>query len=335
MPDRWPRKLSAVRSAVRIDASEPSTARRSSGRAATRRRRRRTTTRLDAVVDLTNVSVAQTRDRPARPASRATNAAPSPATSGGSNAEVRSPSGVRSSARARATASTTADRGGSSTTHVSLPTRRARTAGVACDEPQPDVLVVALGRSRPRACAPRLSSAGAARPPQHRRPDAARGFAAPSTPWLADRALQLAATDAAPRCNGLGERRSPRLSDTPASARSSSAATARAGRRFGSVARLVEQRGDRLGTRRPPADDARPRPDDRASTARMAPVGSGSRFPRSMASTTRVPNTMPSSSEFDASRLAPCTPEHATSPAAHRPGRTAAPSRSVTTPPQK
>ena len=41
---------------------------------------------------------------------------------------------------------------------------------------------------------------------------------------------------------------------------------------------------------------------------------------------------MPSSSEFDASRLAPWTPVQAVSPAAHKPGRVVAPSRSVRTP---
>ena len=46
----------------------------------------------------------------------------------------------------------------------------------------------------------------------------------------------------------------------------------------------------------------------------------GPSTPRSMASTTRGPKTMPSSSEFDASRLAPCTPLHATSPATQSPG---------------
>ena len=65
----------------------------------------------------------------------------------------------------------------------------------------------------------------------------------------------------------------------------------------------------------------------------ITPVGSGPSLPRSMASTTRAENTMPSSRELDASRLAPWTPVHATSPAAHSPGRSVAPSRSVTTPP--
>ena len=44
---------------------------------------------------------------------------------------------------------------------------------------------------------------------------------------------------------------------------------------------------------------------------------------------------MPSSSELEASRLAPWTPVQATSPAAHSPGRAVAPDRSVTTPPER
>jgi hypothetical protein len=70
------------------------------------------------------------------------------------------------------------------------------------------------------------------------------------------------------------------------------------------------------------------------STERMAPVGDGPATPRSIASTTRGPNTMPSSSELEARRLAPCTPLHATSPATQSPGSVVAPSRSATTPPQ-
>ena len=42
--------------------------------------------------------------------------------------------------------------------------------------------------------------------------------------------------------------------------------------------------------------------------------------PASIASTARGPNTIPSSSELDARRLAPWTPEHAASPAAQSPG---------------
>ena len=46
-----------------------------------------------------------------------------------------------------------------------------------------------------------------------------------------------------------------------------------------------------------------------------------------------APNTSPSSSELLASRLAPCAPVHATSPAAYSPGTEVRPRRSVDTPP--
>ena len=58
-------------------------------------------------------------------------------------------------------------------------------------------------------------------------------------------------------------------------------------------------------------------------------------LPATIASTTRGANTSPSSSEFDASRFAPCTPEHAASPHDQSPGSVDAPSRSVATPPQR
>ena len=47
----------------------------------------------------------------------------------------------------------------------------------------------------------------------------------------------------------------------------------------------------------------------------------------------RSAKTSPSSSEFEASRLAPCTPVEATSPTAQSPRRVERPSRSVRTPP--
>ena len=72
-----------------------------------------------------------------------------------------------------------------------------------------------------------------------------------------------------------------------------------------------------------------------ASTPAIAPVDSGPTLPATIAHTTRRPNTRPSSSEFDARRFAPCTPLHAVSPHAQRCGRVDAPSRSVTTPPDR
>ena len=72
-----------------------------------------------------------------------------------------------------------------------------------------------------------------------------------------------------------------------------------------------------------------------ADKARITPVARGPSRPAAMASAKRAPNTIPSSSEFDARRLAPCTPVQATSPTAHNPANALAPSRSVTTPPDR
>ena len=49
---------------------------------------------------------------------------------------------------------------------------------------------------------------------------------------------------------------------------------------------------------------------------------------------TACPNTKHSSSEFDAIRLAPCSPDCDTSPIAYSPGRSVRPARSIITPPQ-
>eukprot|EP00955_Chlamydomonas_euryale_P109388 365930-Chlamydomonas_euryale.AAC.9 len=49
--------------------------------------------------------------------------------------------------------------------------------------------------------------------------------------------------------------------------------------------------------------------------------------------TARSPNTRPSSRLLLARRLAPCSPEHATSPHAHRPRTLVSPCRPVLTPP--
>ena len=71
------------------------------------------------------------------------------------------------------------------------------------------------------------------------------------------------------------------------------------------------------------------------STERSAPLGSARSVPPGIRSARRAPKTMPSSSELEARRLAPCTPVQATSPTAHRPGNAVAPHRSVTTPPER
>ena len=55
--------------------------------------------------------------------------------------------------------------------------------------------------------------------------------------------------------------------------------------------------------------------------------------PVAMSAAMRRPNTRPSSSEFEASRFAPCTPVQATSPHAYSPAIEVRPCRSVRTPP--
>ena len=82
---------------------------------------------------------------------------------------------------------------------------------------------------------------------------------------------------------------------------------------------------------RRPARPTRPPDQDRGH-------GAGRRrrvLPASIASTSRAPNTMPSSSELDARRLAPCTPVHAVSPPPTARAERVAPSRSVITPPER
>ena len=66
----------------------------------------------------------------------------------------------------------------------------------------------------------------------------------------------------------------------------------------------------------------------RATSSRISRSAAGAPWPR-MAAAARAPNTSPSSSELLASRLAPWTPVHATSPAANRSGIDVRPSRSV------
>lgn len=53
-----------------------------------------------------------------------------------------------------------------------------------------------------------------------------------------------------------------------------------------------------------------------------------------MSSAMRSAKTSPSRRELEASRFAPCTPVHATSPHAYRPGTVVRPYRSVRTPPE-
>ena len=69
------------------------------------------------------------------------------------------------------------------------------------------------------------------------------------------------------------------------------------------------------------------------SEATTGAGGRGSSSRSTIVSAIRRPNTNPSSSEFYASRFAPCTPVQATSPQANSPGTPVRPCRSVLTPP--
>src|SRR6478609_4406392 len=73
----------------------------------------------------------------------------------------------------------------------------------------------------------------------------------------------------------------------------------------------------------------------RVSIPRMTPVGSGASLPARIASTMRGAKTRPSSSELEARRFAPWTPEQAASPHDQSPGMVDAPSRSATIPPER
>src|SRR5262245_29349500 len=108
-PDRWPRKFSAVRSAVRMGASGPRTSAMATP-AVTRSPSSAHQASSSWGSTWRKASMAQSR--PARmPSARGTNCAVA-SRAGGSSADVRSPKGFRSSARARATASRTATIGG-------------------------------------------------------------------------------------------------------------------------------------------------------------------------------------------------------------------------------
>ena len=147
----------------------------------------------------------------------------------------------------------------------------------------------------------------------------------------------------------------PRVSSRSAAA-SASAALMR--EQVGGLPRLLV---DDLGRRRRPACRAarRRRPARRRCAARRParssppggrgaappgtrPGGARGRRPaaaagaarRAAPSAIRREKTRPSSSELEASRLAPCTPEQATSPVAYRPGTLLRPHRSVRTPPE-
>ena len=72
-----------------------------------------------------------------------------------------------------------------------------------------------------------------------------------------------------------------------------------------------------------------------ARAARRSPGAGAAPIAVRASSAATLPNTTASSSEFDASRLAPCAPVADTSPQAHRPGSVVRPRASTMTPPMK
>ena len=355
MPDRWPRKLSAVRSPVRIDASGPDDrADRRAGVDRRRRRHRSTRPSTDSVDLREGLGRAGDARRPRRRRGRRSRRWRS--RSGGTSADgqiaqrrrgPRPGPGPRprprrgAAARARSSASAAVRRDGRRAVggRRAHPARcgggrrdRCRDGRPGCARRGSRCAMVADGqqgpapprpgwpaRRRPGAVSGSGSAAPAARPPTA---VAASDAASRSTP----------APSVMARCSRVEPGRRRRAAgDRPRSRRPSSAApSARRDRSPVGRAHAADRPPDR------PTDRPSPWPGSSASsTARMAPVAAADVRPASMASTTRAPNTMPSSSELDASRLAPCTPEQATSPAAHSPASDVAPSRSVTTPPQR
>ena len=295
---------------------------------------------LDRVVDLAErLGRAQASGHAHRPADHEVR--PWPRGPAGSSAEVRSPSGVRSSARARRDGVDDGRPGRVErrSARPSLPPRdaaandpagRSAPAGVSTGaagrvDGEIGVGVGAVGRvwaprlssrARPRPAGPRPRSRGSASSPSAR-PLGGPGGEPARHPRRRPRPWHRARLGVAQHAGAGGH--GP-LQTVPSDAR-----PARFCRR--STPTVVA-----------PARHRRPAAADRRWPARRSsgggrPVAVGSEHaahgagrlgavvrPASIASTTRAPNTMPSSSEFDASRLAPCTPEQATSPAAHRPG---------------
>ena len=259
---------------------------------------------------------------------------------GGTRAAVRSPRGRTSSARARATASTTAGRGGSTAAPV---------PGASCGRLRHRT----AARSGPGRCRP--AAGGTSRRPTPsavwtiRRRQRSEGSGKSLRAWAPRVSLRTVADDstlvaAVTRLASSPWARSP---GTRPPTWSAMARTARAGRveRRGAahhagpgdhgplelVARLDHVgpgpspvgagRRRRRSAARPAAGAATGSAGDPASSA-ASPRWATARPPRrAIASARRAPNTIPSSSELDARRLAPWTPVQATSPAAHRPGQ--------------
>ena len=287
------------------------------------------------------------------PDARATKTARARAAAGSSPAD-RSPSGRRSSASAIATASRTAAMGGRTSSRrigSDLVTSRSRPS---CDrsrrrEPPRSSTRGRAGSGRQARCRgnpiargePRVSSRAVAASSNARATSVRLRTSAEARARLADGSAAIAATAAAARASDAASRTTPaQLVMAPWSAARRAAVLAWLSATAGAVDRSLERKtrptatsrrradgygpGEALCTAASPSSDSRPA---------RAPVASGASRPDRMASTQRAPNTMPSRSEFEASRFAPCTPVQATSPAAQRPGSAVAPSRSTSTPP--
>ncbi len=320
-PDSRPRKLSAVRSAVRIGRSGPVTSSTVSPAASSSPS---PASHTSSTSGPTRRKVSVTHAAPARTPARRARSAKCARTCSGTRAAVRSPSGPRSSARARPTASPTARAYVSSSSPTAPPLRD---GGAAVHQPPPPRRVGG-GVLDPGVGAPALG-AGQARRPTARPPPAA-GWPAPRR---ATEAVASPSTEAASSTTARAPANDSALRTTPAPRVMARCTVSR---------HLVTSTpGNPSGAGgAPPAGGARtvhPMPSigSSPSTARSAPLGSGLRAPDGMRSASRAPKTMPSSSELEANRLAPCTPVQATSPTAHSPGSAVAPHRSATTPPDR
>ena len=186
---------------------------------------------------------------------------------------------------------------------------------------------------------------------RRRRRGTPRGRGSPSTrcarsPTASSASAQVTRFASSARVEVLGTPRATRLGRRRARARTPCSEPCRAHDAGAPWSSRAAGSGARRRPSRPaPASTARPRrrdlggDRDPAGRAEQRAHRAGRRRPAlrpaSSASVTRAAKTMPSSSEFDASRFAPCTPVQATSPTAKSPGSAVAPSRSVRIPPAR
>ena len=240
-----------------------------------------------------------------------------------------SPSSPKSSASAeRDDALRPPDAGGSNSAHArprpGAYRRGARTRG-ACVAAQDEATRAGVGRLREVGARVRAARLFAGRARRRRSPrDTRSEVAAPRT----SRRSRAGRSPARPA--EVAERRRRACRGRRHRARHRSRPTSCAGSRRGaSRDRWASAVGSTTGS---VVGISRPRARARRSSRRSI---RGRSCRRAIASTTRRPNTSPSSSEFDARRFAPCTPLHAASPHDHRCGSVVAPSRSVTTPPER